>query len=509
MVGPPSSGLLTIGWCFFMWTKQDLQSLIKTNLTEYRFFVVSNRQPYDHIRKKGKIEAHRGVGGVVTALDPVMQTCEGTWVAFGNGEADRLATDSDGKIKVPAENPSYTLKRVWLTKEEEQGYYYGFSNSAIWPLCHMTFKRPIFNTEDWEYYKQVNLKFAQAIIDEAGDRKSFIWVQDFHFCLLPKYLKELRPNQFIIAHFWHIPWPAHEIFQICPQKKEILEGLLANDLLGFHIRYHCMNFMDVIDREIECKIDRERMSVIKANHETLVRPYPISIDFESIKENADSKEVKDVVHGLKEEHKLSGLKVMVGLDRIDYTKGLPEKLLAVDHLLENHPELIGKVVLLQIGVLSRIHLKQYKDLNEEINDLIEDINWKYAKDGWKPIVFIRQQFSLSQLTALYRLSDVGIVSSLHDGMNLVAKEYIASCTDTKGMLVLSQFTGAARELLDAILINPYDGMQFSEGLYQALMMHEEERSKRMGKMGEQIKANNIYRWAGKIISELLKFEFKE
>ncbi len=200
---------------------------------------------------------------------------------------------------------------------------------------------------------------------------------------------------------------------------------------------------------------------------------------------------------------------MVGLDRIDYTKGLPEKLLAVDLLLEKHPELIGKVVLLQIGVLSRIHLKQYKDLNDEINDLIEDINWKYANGSWKPIIFIRQQYSFSQLTALYRLSDVGIVSSLHDGMNLVAKEYIASCSDAKGMLILSQFTGAARELLDAILINPYDRMQFSEGLYQALMMPEEERAKRMGKMREQIMVNNIYRWAGRIISELLKFEFKE
>lgn len=486
-----------------MWTKQDLQNLVKNKLADYFFCVVSNRQPYVHVRKKGKIEASRGVSGVITALDPVMQACDGTWVAFGNGEADRLVTGSDGKIKVPVEEPDYILKRVWLTKEEEQGYYYGFSNSAIWPLCHMTFKRPVFNADDWEYYKQVNLKFAHAIIEESGDRKSFVWVQDFHLCLLPKYLKELRPNQFIIAHFWHTPWPGYETFRICPQKKEILEGLLANDLLGFHIRYHCMNFMDVIDREVECKIDRERMSVIKGNHETLVRPYPLSIDYEGFKKKAESGEVGELINGLIEEYKLAGVKVMVGLDRIDYTKGLPEKLLAVDLLLEKHPELIGKVVLLQIGVLSRIHLKQYKDLNDEINDLIEDINWKYANGSWKPIIFIRQQYSFSQLTALYRLSDVGIVSSLHDGMNLVAKEYIASCSDAKGMLILSQFTGAARELLDAILINPYDRMQFSEGLYQALMMPEEERAKRMGKMREQIMVNNIYRWAGRIISELL------
>lgn len=510
MVGPPSD--FYIGWGFFilkMWTKEDLQNLVKTKLSDYLFFVVSNRQPYVHTFKKGKIEVGRGVGGVTAALDPVMQSCQGIWVAFGNGEADRLATSPDGKIKVPLENPCYTLKRVWLTKEEEQGYYYGFSNGAIWPLCHMTFKRPVFKDEDWDYYQKVNLKFAQAIIEEAGDRKSFIWIQDYHLCLLPKYLKELRPNQFIISHFWHIPWPGYETFRVCPQKREILEGLLANDLLGFHIRYHCMNFIDVIDREMESKIDRERMSIIKNNHETLIRPYPISIDFDKIRREADSVQVKENAHGLIEEHKLRDLKVLIGLDRIDYTKGLPEKLLAVDLLLERHPELIGKIVLLQIGVISRLHIPEYKALNEQLNILIEEINWKHAKDGWKPVIFIRQQFSLPQLLALYRLSDVGIVSSLHDGMNLVAKEYISSCPDQKGMLVLSQFTGAAREFPEAILINPFDRRQFSEGIYQALSMPEEERSKRISKMRETVRANNIYRWAGKIISELLKFEFKE
>jgi len=492
-----------------MWTKSHLQQLVAHKLGGYRFFVASNRQPYTHVIKHGKVESSRGIGGVITALDPVMQSCQGTWVAFGDGEADRVIANSEGKVKVPLDNPRYTLKRVWLTKEEEQGYYYGFSNSAIWPLCHTTFKRPVFRGEDWEYYKKVNLKMAHAIIEEAGDCKSFIWVQDYHFCLLPKYLKELRPNQFIIAHFWHIPWPGYETFRVCPQKKEILEGLLASDLLGFHIRYHCMNFLDVIDREIESKIDRERMSIVRNNHETLIRPYPISIDFDQMKEESDSSKVQDVMNGFIEEYRLNEMKVIVGLDRIDYTKGLPEKFLAIDQLFEDHPELIGKVMLLQIGVVSRLHIQDYKDLNDELNSLAEDINWKHAKDGWKPIIFIRRQFSQEQLLALYRLSDVGIVSSLHDGMNLVAKEYITSCAEKKGMLVLSQFTGAAREFLDAILINPFDRRQFSEGIYQALSISEEERVKRMGKMREIVKDNNIYRWAGKIISELLKFEFKE
>lgn len=492
-----------------MWNKENLQQFIQEKMGDYCFIIASNRQPYVHRFVRGKVKYERGVGGVISALDPVMQACQGLWVAYGNGEADHQVSSSDGKIQVPPENPIYTLKRVWLTKEEEIGYYYGYSNEVLWPLCHMAFKRPIFRKEDWEYYKRVNEKFAQAIIDEIGNKKAFVWIQDYHLCLLAKYLKEKAPHQIITTHFWHIPWPNYEAFRICPQRKEILSGLLANDLLGFHIRYHCNNFLDVIDREIESKIDRERFSVIKNEHETLIRPYPISVDFEGIQRTASSEKVKMVQEALIEEFQLSNLKVLVGLDRIDYTKGIPEKLLAIDRLLEKHPELKGQIAFLQIGVVTRLHLTDYKALNDEINAVVEQVNWKHSLSGWKPIIFVRRHFSLIELLALYRISAIGIVSSLHDGMNLVAKEYVASRTDNKGMLVLSQFTGAAREFTDAILINPYDCEQFSDALYQALYLSEEERQKRMTKMAETIKVNNIYRWAGKILSELLKFEFKE
>lgn len=439
-----------------MWNKKGLQQLICEKMADYLFIVVSNRQPYVHRFERGKVVCQRGVGGVISALDPVMQACQGLWVAYGNGEADAKVAAKDGKVSVPPENPVYTLKRVWLTKEEEIGYYYGYSNEVLWPLCHMAFKRPVFRQDDWEYYKRVNEKFAKAIIEEIGNKKTFVWIQDYHLCLLAKYLKQMAPHKIITAHFWHIPWPNYEAFRICPQKKEILEGLLANDLLGFHIRHHCNNFLDIIDREIESKIDRERFSVFKNDHETLIRPYPISIDFEGIQKIASFEKVKLAQEALTEEFQLSNLKILVGLDRIDYTKGIPEKLLAMDRLLEKHPELKGQIVFLQIGVVTRLHLVNYKALNDEINALVEQINWKHSLPGWKPIIFARRQFSLVELLALYRISEVGIVSSLHDGMNLVAKEYVASRTDGKGMLVLSQFTGAARELSDAILINPYD-----------------------------------------------------
>jgi len=492
-----------------MWQKKDLQRLIQEKMGEYLFVVVSNRQPYIHVSKQGGVECQRSVGGVVTALDPVMQACQGLWVALSDGDADRKVSSPEGKVKVPPGESEYTLKRIWLTKEEIEKYYYGFSNEALWPLCHMAFKRPTFRLDDWECYKSVNKKFADAILEEIGDRKAFIWIQDYHMCLLPKYLKEAAGSQVITAHFWHIPWPSYEAFRICPQKKEILDGLLANDLLGFHTRYHCNNFLDVIDRELESKIDREKVSITRNSHETLVRAYPISIDFENIEELSRSAKVKEIADTLMKEHNLYGQKVLVGLDRIDYTKGIPEKLAALDFLFERHPELVGNVVFLQVGAISRLHIQQYKNLNDEINALVEKINWKYGNHSWKPVVFLRRYFNLIELLGLYRISDVGIVGSLHDGMNLVAKEYIAGCPKDRGMLVLSQFTGAARELTDAIQINPYDAVQYAEGIYAALQLPEEERAKRMAKMSDIIHEYNIYRWAGKVISDLLKFEFKE
>ncbi len=491
------------------WTKENLQTLIKDNMSDYMFVVVSSRQPYVHTFKKGKIECQRGAGGVVTALDPIMRACNGLWVAYGNGDADSKVTDAGARIKVPPDDPSYTLKRVWLTKEEEDGFYYGYANQGLWPLCHLAFQRPVFKNSDWEYYCEVNKKFAKAILEEIGDKKAFVWIQDYHFTLLAKYLKEMAPGRLVVAHFWHVPWPNHEVFRICPQKQHILEGMLANDLLGFHIRYHCDNFMDTIDRELQCKINRERFSIIKGDHETLIRPYPISVDFEGLGNIAGGSEVKKAMRSLKQEYGLAGKKLIIGVDRIDYTKGIPERLLAIDRLLEKHPALKGEIVFMQMGVISRIHIPRYRELNDEVNALVEDINWKHSTVDWDPIILARRHLTFTELLALYRMCDVCVVSSLHDGMNLVAKEFVSASVDEDSVLVLSQFTGAARELEGAVLINPYDREKFAGSLYKALNFNKEERKKRMKKMRSVIQKNNIYRWAGKALSELLKFEFQE
>ncbi len=489
--------------------RQDLQQLIQDKLGNYAFIVVSNRQPYQHVFRNGQLHFQRNLGGVVTALDPVMQACGGLWVAAGNTESDIRAPKGQSVIRVPQEQPSYTLKRIWLTKKEIEAYYYGYANDALWPLCHTAFERPIFRQQDWETYCAVNRKFAEAIVEEIGDRQAFVWIQDYHLCMLPLYLRQMRPGQLILAHFWHVPWPSYEAFRICPQKEEILAGLLANDLLGFHVNYHCNNFIDVVDRMIESKIDRERLSVIRGTHETLVRPFPISVDFEHIDQLAVNLQTENPDIDVLGETRLEGMKIFLGIDRIDFTKGIPERLVAFDRMLEKHPELKEKVVLLQMGAISRIHLPRYKHINDEINMLVEQVNWKHSTERWKPIVFLRRQFAFKELLALYLKADVCIVSSLHDGMNLVAKEFISSRHDGRGVLVLSQFTGAARELKEAVTVNPYDTDQFGEELYKALVMPVAEQERRMAKLRKVVEENNIFFWAKTFISELLKFEFQE
>jgi len=492
-----------------MWTRQSLQALIQQKLGDYRFVVVSNREPYTHIPKGRKTILRRNSGGVVTALDPVMQVARGLWVASGDS-TQKCKEEVCEKVQVPTDNPSYTLRRIHLTKEEEEGYYYGFANEALWPLCHTVFQRPVFRWEDWEQYKKVNRRFAQAILEEIGNTKAFVWIHDYHFCLLSKYLKEMAPNQIITAHFWHIPFPNDEAFRICPQKRELLEGLLCNDLFGFHIRLHCNNFMDVVDRTLECKIDRERHSIIRGGKETLVRPYPISVDFETIEETARSEETHRAGNALREEfHIEEGCRVLLGLDRIDYTKGIPERLMAVDRLLNQHPELKGTFCFVQMGEISRLHIPCYKNLNDEINALVEKINWNHSNGEWSPIILTRRHLSFQEVLAFYQMSEVCLVTALHDGMNLVAKEFVASRHNGSGHLILSQFTGSARELTEATLINPYDSKEVAQALHIALTMSPEEAARRMTRMRATVSTQNIFRWAGKIISDLLKLEFCE
>jgi trehalose 6-phosphate synthase len=490
-----------------VWTKDDLRQIMMQRLADELFIIVSNREPYVHQYEGEEIIAQIPPGGLTLALDPVMRACGGLWVAHGSGDADRQAVDAQDRVQVPPEDPAYTLRRIWLTKEEEDRYYYGFANEGLWPLSHVAYTRPNFNEQDWVTYGAVNQKFADAVLGEIGDRRAFVFIQDYHFALLSRLLK--KPN-IKTAQFWHIPWPNPEVFRICPWAEQILDGLLGNDLLGFQILYHCQNFMDTVDRSIEARVDRERSEITRQGKTTVVRPFPISVDFDGISQHSAGDSVVAEAARLRRRHNLKPDQLIaIGVDRIDYTKGIPERFRAIDKLLERHPELSRKFVFVEIGVPSRMHIDAYQRINDEVDQLVETINWKHKTDNWKPIVYLKRPTSSETLHAWYRLAKLCVVTSLHDGMNLVAKEYIASRVEEDGVLVLSRFAGAARELADAEIINPYAVDELAEVLHRAVTMPDEEQQRRMRKMREHLRERNIYRWAGSILSTLFKFEFQE
>jgi len=484
------------------WSKKEVLNLVKDKFSESTFVLASNRQPYIHKLSRGEITCTRGPGGVITALDPIMQELGGLWVCCSNGEADKLAA-KDSKIKVPPDNPSYELKYVWLNKEENLGYYFGYSNQGLWPLFHLVFVKPKFTGEYWKIYKQVNKKFAQKINDEIKGKKAVVFIQDYHLALVSKYLKEINPNVTTLL-FWHIPWPTYDIFRILPQRQEFLEGMLSYDLLGFHINYFCGNFFDAVANEMEAKISKKNRTVIYKGHRSLVRGYPISVDFDGINEAAKSEEVESLARALKEEFGLEGYKIIIGLDRIDYTKGIAERINAVDKFFDIHPELKGKIIFVQMGEISRIHLTQYKQLNEKVNALVEEVNFKHSQNSWKPVIFVRRHLNFKEVLAFYKIADICVVNSLHDGMNLVAKEFVSAKTDEKGMLVLSKFTGASRELKEALLVNPYYAEESSSAIYKALTMDEAERKKKIRKLRQTVRRNDIWKWIGQIVSDIPK-----
>lgn len=484
-----------------LWTEARLRDHVRARLGESTLVVVSNREPYMHVYNDstGRAECMRPAGGVVTALDPILRACGGIWVAHGSGNMDRKFANSHDRLGVPPEDNQYILRRVWLTKQQEEGYYYGFSNEGLWPLCHNTHTRPVFRQSDWQAYRQANELFARAVVDEMPATRACVFVQDYHFTLLPAMIRKMRPDA-TIALFWHIPWPNPEMFAICPFHSEILDGMLACDLLGFHVQNHCNNFLDTVNRLVECRVDTERFCVVRGDTRTLVRPFPISVDG-AMRDEYTPMETKRIM-ALKDELSLDGKIVGIGVERVDYTKGIKERMYAIDRFLEKYPQYRGKFVFIQIGAPSRTHIKAYHDLMSEIDELIGRVNWKYAEGDWKPVIYFDRHFSAPDILPFYAVADFCIVSSLHDGMNLVAKEYVASKPDADGVLVLSRFTGAARELVDAIQINPYATEEFAEAIRFAVEMPPDEKRKRMQAMRRTVRHNNVYRWASGIITEM-------
>lgn len=487
-----------------VWSKESLHEWASENLSEHKFIVVSNREPYIHSRTEKGIECLRPASGMATAIDPMMRACGGIWIAHGGGDADRETADSKGRIPVPPENPMYTLRRVWLTKEQERGYYYGLANQGLWPLCHVVFRRPVFRPRDWVHYRRVNHVFAEAVLEETGDGPAFVFIQDYHFALLPRILKNRNPN-LVVAQFWHIPWPNREIFRAFPWQEELLDGMLGNDLLGFHLRYHCQNFLDTVDQYIEAKVDQEKSSVVRGGNRTSVQAFPISIDFENYSLQARSAAVQSAMKQWRDTLRLHDVSVGLGIDRIDYTKGIPERLRALGLFLQHHPDYRNRIHFIQVAVPSRVHIPEYRYLSTEVESLVEKINLRWQNETWRPISLIKGHLDSVAMMALHRLSDFCMVTSLHDGMNLVAKEFVSSRFDEDGILILSRFTGSARELPDALLVNPFNLEQCAASIHQALQMPTAEKQKRMQRMRMVVAKNNVYRWAAKLITELIDF----
>jgi len=485
------------------WTAERLRVSLRNKLHDKPLFVVANREPYIHMQSGKEIETIVPASGVVTAIEPVFVACDGTWIAHGSGTADKLTVDAHDHLRVPPDHPSYTLRRVWLSDEEEKGYYQGFSNEGLWPLCHIAHTRPTFRPEEWAHYQAVNRKFADAVLQEMeGIDTPILLAQDYHFALLPRMVKEARPDA-RIAIFWHIPWPNPEVFGICPWQRGLVDGLLGADLIGFHTQTHCNNFLETVDRALEALTEWDRFAVNRKGHVTLVRPYPISVAFpDSGAEQRAWKSSGEERAALLQELGAEATLLGIGVDRVDYTKGILERFRGIERFLEVYPEYQNRFSFVQIGAPSRTHIPRYQQFLDEVTAEAERINARFQNGKWKPILLLRKHHSHREIARFYRAASVCLVTSLHDGMNLVAKEFIASRDDERGVLILSTFAGAALELTDALQVNPYDEQQLAAAIHHSLEMPEEEQVTRMQHMRRTVREHNVFRWAASLLSDL-------
>ncbi len=480
------------------WNPETLRGILHRELRDEQVIVVSNREPFIHVRQGDAIIVQRPASGLVTAVEPVLRACSGTWIAHGSGNADREVVDRNDRISVPIDNPAYTLRRTWLSREEEDGYYYGFANEGLWPLCHIAHVRPTFRATDWECYKTVNSRFADAVIEESEGPDPIILIQDYHFALLPRMIRERLPAATIIT-FWHIPWPNPEAFGICPWREELLDGLLGSSILGFHTQFHCNNFVDTVDRFIEARVDRETFNVSHREQHTAVKRYPISIEWPP-QPSLVATPVEQCRAEVRRRHGLPQDQLIgIGVDRLDYTKGIEERFRAVERLLETHPEWIGRFSFVQIAAPTRASIEDYQQYEQKVRSLVTRINSRFSDSVNPAIILLVQHHEPTEVYTYYRAAELCFVSSLHDGMNLVAKEFVAARDDNQGVLILSQFTGAARELPESLIVNPYNVEQCAEALNIALNMPPVWQRARMEIMRSLVSEFNVFRWAGRML----------
>ncbi len=473
-----------------------LRALVGADIPSGGLVVIANREPYSHEwGEDGEIVVQRPASGLVTGIEPILRACGGTWIAYGGGSADRERTDRNGHVPVPPDAPEYTLRRLWIQEDVYERYYSGFANEGLWPLCHMAHTQPSFRAPDWIAYQAVNETFARAAVEEMTV-DGLLLIQDYHFALVPKLVREQAPH-IVTSIFWHIPWPNSEVVGICPSRQAILEGMLGADIVGFHTRQYCLNFLETVQRYLECRVDLETMSVTYAGHVTQIREYPISVEWPYPAASRTEGSILRSTLGIPPQAHVS-----VGVDRADYTKGLLERVAAVELLLEQNPSLAGQYVLVQLASPTRTRILKYQRLADDLREFVDRVNERFGTETWKPILLQMRTFAPEEVRRYYAMADSALVTPLHDGMNLVAKEYVAACEDDDGVLLLSVFAGAAKELDAALMVNPYDTQQVAESILRAIHMPLAERRARMQSMREQVASHSIYDWSESLLTGL-------
>ena len=463
-----------------------------------QLIVLANREPYRHERDtSGVLRALRSSSGVVNAVEPLLLERSGVWIAEGVGESDRVAaTDRDG-LAVPVEAPRYRLRRVFLEAEEQHGYYNGFSNSAVWPLCHRTAVEPTFFARDFHSYELVNRRFADAVAEEATDRAPVVFVQDYHFALAPLLIRRQLPLS-RIATFWHIPWPRPETFSLCPWSRTLLEGLLGSTAIGFQTAADAQHFLAAAEALLHATVDRHAGIITFKDRCTSVGVFPASIDW--VDPPADTLSPAACrQHVLDEIGAAHATFLGVSVDRLDYTKGLEHKLLGIECLLERRPELVGRFVFAQLAQPCREGIQAYRTTRQRVRDLAARINKRFDEGGG-PIRLIEAHHLPSTVDRYFRAADVCYVGSLHDGMNLVSKEFVRARDDERGVLMLSAWAGAAQELTDALIVNPYDLEGVARTFASALTMSPAEQRTRLRRMRQHLAQATARHWAEGIVA---------
>jgi alpha,alpha-trehalose-phosphate synthase [UDP-forming] len=521
------------------WTATRLAQHTTALLRDARLILVSNRAPYSHrwhspaplapgadtplvpgttlwdggwlhrlsaqlsrvLQGDHTLRWSQPAGGLTAALDPVMQACHGTWVAWGSGSADRQAVDAQDHVQVPPHKPQYTLRCVWLSEAQVDGFYAGFANSALWPLCHLNLERTVFTPLHWRHYQEVNAHFATIAAEECGEKRALVWLQDYHLALCPALLRQRLPD-LVIMHFWHVPWPPWELYRACPWRQELLAGLLGNDLLGFHLAQYCHNFLECAERVLGASVDYKAGVVAYEGRDTWVRPFPISIDYAWWTRLACSRRVARQIVRLRAQPDLAFPILGLGVDRLDYTKGIVHRFEAIERFLEKYPAYQGRFGFVQIAVPSRTQIEDYRQVKAQVEGAVERINTRFGVGTAKPIHYRYAHLEPAELVAYYRMADFAMVTSLHDGMNLVAKEFVASQVEQRGVLICSEFAGAAEALDAALRINPYDTEAVADTLKQAIEMSREEKAHRMARLHMHLAEHNIYKWLADIFTTL-------